>query len=135
VTQSLGTYLIVGLMAAFWGFLFLAPLIGGSTQAQIRRAKADGRYIFVEISGKQYHVIRKTESIVRTHTGRGRAVLVNSSRDRDPDMVKGKVVMIPRLLKIRSFTAKGLSARERRVPSTNWVVEGQEEVEYHFPLR
>ena len=135
MTQSISTYLVLGLIAAFWGFVILGSLIGGSVRAQVRRAKAEGRYRLVNIDGKQYHAIRTTETIVRSKAGKAHAVLVSWSRDRDPHMVDGKMVMINRRIKVRALTGKGLSERERWVPSTDWEVEGEQDIEYHIPVK
>jgi hypothetical protein len=134
MSESISTYVLFGLIAAFWGFLFFAPLISNSTGALVKRAKAEGRYRIVEIDGRQYHGITKTEVIVASPKGRSRAVLIASSRDRDPDMIDGKVVMVPRRLKIRSITKNGLSERERWVPAKGWTVLGNEGIEYHLPM-
>jgi len=134
MSKFISTYVVLGAIAAFWGFVFLAPFISSSTDASVKRAKAEGRYRIVEINGKQYHGITKTEVIVSSPKGRSRAVLIASSRDRDPEMVDGKVVMVPRLLKIRSMTKNGLSERERWVPAKGWTVAGKEDIEHHLPL-
>lgn len=100
----------------------------------ISRAQAEGRYGgLVEIGGKKYHAIKKKETLLRSSSGRGLAILVSVGRERDPDMVKGKVKMLPRWIQIRSVTKKGLSEHKRWVASKGWSYYGEEEIYYHIP--
>lgn len=130
-------YCFIALFAAGIAYAVLAPRLagpqGGFTKAEIQRAQSEGRYRVVNIGGREFHAVRKSEIIVRTIAGRGRAVLVQTGRERDPHMVAGKVEMSPRWIKIRSFTRQGLSTNARWVSSSKWLIDGREDVEYHAP--
>ncbi len=108
---------------------------GNSGKAIIQRSKTEGRHRIFEIDGKKFHAIRKEELILRSKSGRARAVLVAIGRERDPDMVGGEIKMFPRWIKIRSFTRQGLSEHERWVSAKGWSREGEQEIEYHLPLK
>lgn len=125
---------IAATIAASWGFIIVAPMVGGSKRAIVKRAQAEGRHRFVEIDGRQYHAIRATETILRSPSGRARAVLVAAGRDRDPDMVDGKMILATRWVKLRSIKRGVFSNHERWVRAKGWTVEGREEIEYHMPV-
>lgn len=59
MSEAVLTYVVLGLIGTFWAPLFFAPLIGNSTSASVKHAKAEGCYRIVEIEGKQYHGIKK----------------------------------------------------------------------------
>lgn len=128
-------WIVIALMVAFWGLVIFASMRGGSTKAIIQLAQAEGRHRIVEINGQQYHAIRKNEVILRSKSGRARAVLVNVGRDRDPDIVDGKMQLFHRWIKIRSITRKGLSEHERWVRAKGWSRDGEQEIEYHIPVK
>jgi hypothetical protein len=128
------TSLVVVAMVAFWGFIIFGAVRGSSNKATVQRAQAEGRHRIVEFDGRKFHAIRKTEIILRSSSGKGRAVLVTVGRERDPNMVNGKVQMVHRWIKIRSFTRKGLSDYERWVQASGWSREGKQEIEYHIPV-
>jgi hypothetical protein len=128
-------YFFATLIVGFWGFIIWGGLRSGSTKAIIRQAQADNRYELVNIDGKQYHAIRKKETLLRSSAGRGLAILVSVGRERDPNMVNGKTKMLPRWIKIRSVTKKGLSENERWVSATGWSYYGDKEIYYHIPVR
>lgn len=122
-------------IAAFWGLIIFGALRGGSEKTIIQRAQAEGRHRIVDIDRKKFHAIRKTEVILRSKSGKGRAVLVSVGRERDPDMVNGQIEIFPRWIKIRSFTRNGLSDNERWVRAKDWSQEGKQDIEYHIPLK
>lgn len=132
---SSSDYMLLAGMAAFWGLVIFGAARGSSKKAIIQRAQAEGRHRIVEINGRQFHAIRKNEIILHSKSGEARAVLVTIGRERDPDMVKGKVQMFHRWIKIRSFTRNGLSDRERWVSAKGWSREGEQEIEYHIPVQ
>ena len=127
-------FLLLAGIATFLGLFIFGSMRGKSNKAIIKRAQAEGRHRIVEMDGQQFHAIRKAEVILRSTSGRARAVLVEVGRERDPSMVNGKVEMHPRWIKIRSFTRGGLSNHERWTSAKNWLPDGKEEIEYHIPL-
>lgn len=127
--------LLLSGITSFWGLIILGGLLGGSEKSTIRRAQTEGRYRLIEIDGKKFHAIRKTETILRSKSGRSRAVLVAVGRERDPDMIDGKIQMLPRWIKIRSITSQGLSDRERWVDARGWSHEGEQEIEHLIALK
>ncbi|MEW5792638.1 MAG: hypothetical protein ACOY4L_00685 [Pseudomonadota bacterium] len=133
--MSTSELLIFSGIAAFWGLIIFGAMRGNSDKAIVQRAKTEGRHRIVEIEGKQFHAISKTEVILRSKSGRARAVLVAVGRERDPVMVNGKMEMRPRWIKIRSFTRRGLSEHERWVSANGWTREGEQEIEYHLPVK
>ena len=128
-------YFFIAVVFVPYIFILLLGFRSGSTKAIIRDALAAGRYELVKINGKQYHCIRKKEIILRSPSGRGTAVLVSESRERDPEMVDGRIQLLPRWIQIRPITKKALSEKNRWVLSKGWVHYGEEEIYYHIPLK
>lgn len=127
-------YLWIAIFAPY-GFILWFGLRSGSTKVIVRQAQAAGRHELVKIDGKQYHCIKKKETILRSPSGRGTAVLVSVGGERDPDMVDGRIQLLPRWIQIRPITKKALSENNRWVLSKGWVHYGEEEIYYHIPLK
>jgi hypothetical protein len=125
---------VVVAIALFWALILLGPLFGNSKKAMVRRAIAEGKHRVIELEGRKFHGIRKTEIIVCAKSGRGRAVLVMAGWELDPDMVNGKLELRRRWLKVRSLSQRGLSDHEQWVSSKGWKVEGREDIEYVIPF-
>ena len=127
-------YFFVTLLVGGWGVILWGGWRSGSTKAIIQNARATGHYELVEIDGKQYHAIRKKETLLRSSSGKGLGILVSVGRERDPHMVNGEMKMLPRWIQIRSITKKRLSERERWVSSKEWSYYGEKEIYYHIPF-
>lgn len=128
-------YFFIAVVFAPYIFILLLGLRSGSNNAIIQEAQAAGRYELVKINGKQYHRIRKKETILRSPSGRGTAVLVSVGHDRDLDIVDGRIQLLPHWIQIRPITKKALSEKNRWVLSKGWVHYGEEEIYYHIPLK
>ncbi|MBI2802063.1 MAG: hypothetical protein HYX63_17575 [Gammaproteobacteria bacterium] len=131
--SHLADHYIAVIVAIVIAAFFIAVARAGSTKAQIARAKKEGRHRIVEINGRRYHAIRKTETIVRTEKGHGRAILLMVGRQRDPDLVNGRMEFKHRWIKIRSITRSGISKHERWVRSKAWFPDGTKDVDYLLP--